>query len=40
MGPEYSSAIQAKEAIGGSMSVKLADSPSPLFINQSPYYSF
>lgn len=40
MGPEYSSAINAKEAIGGAMSVKFADSPSPIFVNQSPFYSF
>lgn len=40
MGPEYASSIKAKEAIGGAMSVKMADSPSPIFVNQSPYYSF
>ena len=38
--PSNTSQLKAKTAIGGLMSVKLPDNPSPIFLNQSPFYVF
>lgn len=38
--PMYGGTVKIDNLMGGSMAVKMPDNPSPIFINQSPFYSF
>lgn len=38
--PSYDTEMKIGKAFGGALSVKLPDNPSPIFLNQSPFYAF